>query len=354
MLKRLQSLLFEDEDDDEEEYDEVEEEEEEVPQPVKPRRRRRAQPVEEEEEYEELPDSNTVSNPAPRPASNTAPIPQYSKPAEQPQKPVMTRVEVTQTIPVQSAAKPKPQKVQEPQPAPRQTVNSYGTNESVFKKPASVPRANPRPIFDNQQPAFTPKQNVSSFGISADNGRSSQETVSAPRSSYQTQRMEAAPRNVQSKPAPQQRQQASVYEFRPVISPMFGVDEKDMNSVQYNPKKEVQNSYSRNSESTKVISPMYGTPERPAASKPAAAPAESQPAAADPSFYGADRQDMSGGVPEFSLDDILSARDEEFSRQSVFNSSDPARTPDIDETVVIDSNHFSIYDQQSLDFDRNK
>ena len=50
-------------------------------------------------------------------------------------------------------------------------------------------------------------------------------------------------------------------------------------------------------------------------------------------------------IPEFSLDDILSARDEEFSRVNVAPAE--VRTPDVDETVVIDSAHLGKYDRMS-------
>ena len=85
-------------------------------------------------------------------------------------------------------------------------------------------------------------------------------------------------------------------------------------------------------------------------------PANDTSSSVNNSFYSRKEQpqEEDRGFPEFSLDDILSARDEEFSRQTLYSNPDPIRTPDIDETVVIDTNRFSPFDQQSLDFDRKK
>ena len=221
----------------------------------------------------------------------------------------------------------------------------FSSNDSVFKKPAQVPHATPRPVFEPKESAPTPDPvTVSSFGISADTQRP---TNIRPASEARKQRPQAERPSSARRPA-----SASVYEFRPVISPMFGVDEKDMQSVQYAPKKDpVTPSVQPVHESSKVISPIYGTSEQsstPAASRPVSGAGKENP------FYAGSQPEEEKGFPEFSLDDILSARDEEFSRQNYYNNPNPIRTPDIDETVVIDSNRFNPFDQQTLDFDRKK
>ena len=88
--------------------------------------------------------------------------------------------------------------------------------------------------------------------------------------------------------------------------------------------------------------------------KPAAGRPNDYAEKENPFFAKNQQAEEEKGFPEFSLDDILSARDEEFSRQNYFSNPDPIRSPDIDETVVIDTNRFSPFDQQSLDFDRKK
>ena len=324
MLKKLQSLLFEDEEDEElvEEIEDDEEEEEEVVE-IKPAPRRGKR-------------RNARPAPEPEPEPEPIPAPVYSAPAEpaKPAKPVMNRVEVTKTIPVQ--------KVNEPSARPSSVFSS---NDSVFKKPAQVPHASPRPVFEPTESAQTPDPvSVSTFGISADTQRPSN---IRPASEARKQRPQAERPSTSKRTAP-----ASVYEFRPVISPMFGVDEKDMQSVQYAPKKDpVTPSVQQVHESSKVISPIYGAEEQSSASsasRPVSGAGKENP------FYAGSQQEEEKGFPEFSLDDILSARDEEFSRQNYYNNPNPIRTPDIDETVVIDSNRFNPFDQQTLDFDRKK
>jgi len=324
MLKKLQSLLFEDEEDDEleEEIEEEEEEEEVVQVKPAPRRRRRAE----------------KPAPEPEPAPAPAPQPVYTAPQpapKQPAKPVMNRVEVTKTIPVQKVS----------DSAPKQQTSVFNSpKESVFKRPTAAPR----PVFDIPEPAPA-LVSVSSFGISADqrggNNRNSQESRG-----YQNNRSQQQERQSASQ---RRNTQSSVYEFRPVISPMFGVDEKDMESVQYAPR-QIETPAPRQHESSKVLSPIYGAAEKetiPQADNNGADTSAFYPGNANASQSVKQPEDNS--FPEFSLDDILSARDEEFSRQTYFNNADPIRTPDIDETVVIDSNRFTPFDQQPLDFNRN-
>ena len=101
---------------------------------------------------------------------------------------------------------------------------------------------------------------------------------------------------------------------------------------------------------SQVLSPIYGADQEttPAANEKVEIPSF------DGSAYQPQPQPDENTFPEFSLDDILSARDEEFNRQNVFDTNQEYRTPDIDETAVIDSNQYSPYDQQTLDFNRNR
>lgn len=318
MLKKLQNLLFEDDEIDEEEEEEVEEEVEEV-KPARKKRGRHRKEEEEEQVYEE---------PIPQPAYQAKPEP---APAPAPvQKPVLKRVEVTQAISV-----PKPEPVQEA-PAAAPSFN----NNAAFQRPsAPVQHASPRPISANrpaeQAPAFNvpAPQQASSFGISAD---------------------DSAARNTDRRSQTNRRQEvkrpaSSVYEFRPVISPMFGVDEKDINMMSYVAKNEPEMEQDARATS-QVLSPIYGVDQE----TTPAAPEKVEIPSFDGAAYQPKPQPEENTFPEFSLDDILSARDEEFNRQTVFDTNQEYRTPDIDETAVIDSNQYSPYDQQALDFNRNR
>lgn len=316
MLKKLQNLLFEDDEIDEEEEEEVEEEVEEV-KPAKKKRGRHRKEEEEEEVYEEpipQPSYQAKVEPAPAPA----PV----------QKPVLKRVEVTQAISV-----PKPEPVQE---AP-----AFNNNAAFQRPSAPVQHASPRPISTSRPvepaPAFnipTPQQ--SSFGISADDS-----AVKPADHRAQTNRHQEI-----------KRPTSTVYEFRPVISPMFGVDEKDINMMSYSAKNEPQPELNQARATSQVLSPIYGADQE---TTPAANEKEKvEIPSFDGSAYQPQPQPDENTFPEFSLDDILSARDEEFNRQNVFDTNQEYRTPDIDETAVIDSNQYSPYDQQTLDFNRKR
>ena len=211
-------------------------------------------------------------------------------------------------------------------------------NNAAFQRPAApVQHASPRPIYDNrpaeQAPAFrTPAPQASSFGISADD--------SAAR---------AAEQRPQTKRSEIKRPASQVYEFRPVISPMFGVDEKDINMMSYVAKNEPQPEPDQARGTSQVLSPIYGADQ-----ETAPVNEREEIPSFDGSAYQPQPQPEENTFPEFSLDDILSARDEEFNRQNVFDTNSDYRTPDIDETAVIDSNQYSPFDQQALDFNRNR
>ena len=335
MLKKLQNLLFEDEeleDEELEEDDEEAEEEEVVVKKEKPARRRRGRRHEEEETEEEVVEEPPVQKPVYQAKPEPAPA----------AKPVLKRVEVTQAISVPKAEQPAPQE------APAVRKPNAGYNNAAFQKPAApVQHATPRPIYENRPakeaaPVFkTPEpQPASSFGISAD------DTAGA---AVRTQ-----PRRPEPQPTQTVKRPGAVYEFRPVISPMFGVDEKDINAMAYIAKPEPVDEPDPTHHATQLLSPIYGVNE--------GTPEENNPVINEvppiPSFDGSAYQPQpqpdENTFPEFSLDDILSARDEEFTRQNVFNNNQEYRTPDIDETAVIDSNQYSPYDQQTLDFDRKR
>ena len=103
------------------------------------------------------------------------------------------------------------------------------------------------------------------------------------------------------------------YRFNPVISPIFGIDEKDMDAVKTTTSKLTEKEKAKFEKNvTPILSPMYGIAvEKPA--KPVvkveepvvtAAVKKSEPVTI-PSPTVEDE------IPEFSLDDILSTRDQE-------------------------------------------
>jgi hypothetical protein len=117
---------------------------------------------------------------------------------------------------------------------------------------------------------------------------------------------------------------------------MFGVDEKDVESMTVTAK------IGRVSPSTeinvsRIISPIYGTNLD--AGAIAMQSTSEKSGRMDSAVYTSAARQKEDRIPEFSLDDILSARDDEFSRSAVRDFG----APDVDETVVIDSEHLSSY-----------
>ena len=284
MLKKLQNLLFEE---DEEEITDEEEEEEVEVRPVrrKPAETAAAKP--------------SASAPAVKPS-----------PAPEPAKPVMSRVEMTQPLQVNR---------EEKKPA---SAGTFNPSSSVFKTPASVPHASPRPIQEPMQTVQeTPKSSFS--GLTLESNKAESESVKKP-----------------AKPAKSVKpvRTAPVYEFKPVISPMFGVDEKDMEAMTVTAKATRMNA-SADENVSKVISPIYGSNLEPTPTAPSTAEKTGR---MENMAYSPAARRQEDKIPEFSLDDILSARDEEFSRTAV--PAAEVRTPDVDETVVIDSEHLGKYD----------
>lgn len=163
----------------------------------------------------------------------------------------------------------------------------------------------------------------------------------------------AKPQPVQepAKPAPApvqkpSRQKKQGYDFQPVISPIFGVDETaDTSAVQTagNPR----NSRKNDGNVSEVISPIYGVAKEeetaPVQTKQAVRPAP----AAESVFAAPETKPepvQEDDVPEFSLDDILRVRDEEYARdnrmvmQSLFPDLDGSDEDVPDETTIMSRN----------------
>ena len=103
------------------------------------------------------------------------------------------------------------------------------------------------------------------------------------------------------------------YRFNPVISPIFGIDEKDMDAVKTTTSKLTEKEKAKFEKNvTPILSPMYGIAvEKPV--KPAIKVEESVAVAAvkknEPVTIPSPT--VEDEIPEFSLDDILSTRDQE-------------------------------------------
>ena len=129
----------------------------------------------------------------------------------------------------------------------------------------------------------------------------------------------------------------NTYEFSPVISPIFGISEKDMDTVtptSPNKKKAV----SDNKMGT-VISPMYGlyreTPEEPTHVKTTTTETFVEEIEAEEE------------VPNFSLDDILARRTVEdtsnMEKTKFFKSS--ISEEELDKTIVLTNHNMSLFDE---------
>ncbi len=263
----------------------------------------------EEEEYEEEaqpaePVQVQTPAPAPEPVKPAEPVtaPAPVQPVqEEPKAPAMQRIDVTQSIPVQEPVRPA---------APR--------NESVFREPETA-----RPSV--------------SLGITADDNR-------APERKPAPKPAKPAPKPVRKEEKPAR----PAYQFQPVISPIFGVDEKDMNALKTTTSKITEAEKAKTDKNvTPIISPMYGMN------------AEDVPSSIQKTVEKSNAQEQlritpdkiaaEEEIPEFSLDDILAVHDEEYADEEQQEAAEDTASlfPDLnlwddepedlqDQTVVID------------------
>lgn len=301
MLKKLQNLLFEDEDVVEEQEIDGEDEEEETVKPVKKNKKHKAAPA--------------VAEEAPKAAA----------------KPEMHRIDVTQAVPVQNGAKPEAARVQ--------------NSGSVFRdaaQPAARVQEEVRPEPRKAEPE------AKSIGLSVDDVVGTKKPAAG---AYENQRPKTAAKKTAGKTA---------YEFTPVISPIFGVDEKDMDAVQNTAKKITKVNSEHKSEVPDIISPMYGVSQDAVPSMVQKTVERSNEM--EKMSFNSTKAAAEQNVPEFSLDDILKVRDEQFAEEVKQNTAegslgsiddalrqaeeDDSAKPeeDIDQTVVINSRNLSLFD----------
>lgn len=237
---------------------------------------------EEPEEVEQPVKVRPVVHSAPEQVKQAPAVqPQASEPVRQTEQPHMNRIDVTGFVPVQNEKKEEPV---------RQPV----------------------------------KEEKKTLGITADGYR-------APEKPKAVKTVKAAKPKTQ-KPA-KKAPQKTAYEFQPVISPIFGVDEKDLTALKTTTRKvaEINSHAEDDGNITPVISPIYGSTQKQSSyeekeeAKPASVQEPDVKAKAAAPAKAADDE-----IPEFSLDDILKVRDEEYDSSSDDLSNTAPLFPDLD------------------------
>ena len=290
MLKKLQNLLFEEDEDD---FDEDEEEE--------------IVPIHKPVQHKEP--ARPVSTPAPQPK----PVVEVKEAAPEKPKPAMQRIDVTQPVEIR-----KPKLAETPKPKPVQEV--------------STPKPSPS-LFVDETPAPAPVK-PKKLGITVDDAPVQAKKPEPKSARPVQQRPSITPKPAKKEPA----KNDSGYVFKPFISPIFGVDEKDLHALKNTTNKisEVEKQKSTGVR-PQIISPIYGagSDSRSEVKEQAVVPAVQKPAS---DRVRAATQDT---IPEFSLDDILKARDEEVRKPAPKKAPAGPAFPDLDfdddeeETILI-------------------
>lgn len=251
---------------------------------------------------------------------------EYVAPVAKKKKPVETHIE-EMDAPKEAVSM---KRIDVTQPIPTVKQNTYQTSqEPVFKKPVNnVQHASPRPISVAPVVEERPK-----IGLSIDEVLPSESSA------------KPVPVQPVTKPVKQSKKASvGVYEFQPVISPIFGVDDKDLEAVAS--VRTAHTTVKVESNVSKIISPIYGLNR------------EAEPIRIQKTVEKSNEvEKLSSGslntkvaeerVPEFSLDDILKMRDEEYREEPTERTNSDFLFPPldldneedenlIDETVVLD------------------
>lgn len=168
---------------------------------------------------------------------------------------------------------------------------------------------------------------------------------------YEIDERRAQKKKPSTKPSKKkEREPKSTYQFQPVISPIFGVDEKDLNALKNTTNRISESEKSRSEGNvTPIISPMYGRSELDV-------PSSIQNTVEKSNYQEqfrvtAEKKAAEEEVPAFSLDDILSGRDDEVPTLDDFIVPTPEDNdslfPDLWSTELEDAeDSTSIIDQQ--------
>lgn len=264
MLKKLQNLLFEEDEDD------IEDEEEEEVTPV-----RTSRPAHHREERETV-----------KPVRQE----RIAEPEAEAPKKTMQRIDVTQPI---AKVQPKP-------------VVEDVTPASLFQEePVVAPKPAKLGITVDDMPAEKPVP------------KPVEKKPVAVKPAVKKEPVKKEP--VKSEPG---------YMFKPVISPIFGVDEKDLHALKTTTNK-ISEAEKQKSSGVRpqIISPIYGADQE---NSPSSIRETVEQSDALESVIGnAKNMAAEDTIPEFSLDDILKVRDDEV-KDNKKASGETVQFPDLD------------------------
>ena len=253
------------------------------------------------EETESIDMSARDEKPAPEvPAVQPAPVQEQPAAPVQPAAPAPVREEPQpvniETIQVVPAAPAQPEQ-------PRTTMQRIDLTQSIdLSSTAQQPR---RP---------EPQTNESVFRVQGER-RKAQPRVQTITADSPAVQKKTQPAGKKAKDPQEKKASRPVYEFQPVISPIFGVDEKDLNALKTTTSKLNQAEKERarkNDNISPIISPIYGRDQ------------EDSPVTIQKSVeksnimeqmtVTAEKAQAEEEIPNFSLDDILSVGDEQYER----------------------------------------
>ena len=272
---------------------------------------------EDEDNFEESFDSEPVAKPVKQKASKKVEKPVIEDNYFEEEKPVSRVSKVEQVV------EPKDTYVPSSKPKVQQfdnvKLNNLKTTNTVVEQP---------------KPVSQPK---SSLGIEVDDIKTYEPVKKPTMSSTRTTRNSSS---VNTKKVAKVETN-STYERRPVISPIFGLNEKDVKSSMNSTLVPKTN---KDEEKDDVISPIYGNEIR----KPFTQEVEQNKLTdvekeENYSKLGnnkkVEKEDYNDDVPVFSLDDILASRDEQDKKIA---KSDVKETP----TRVVNSRNYSLFDDE--------
>lgn len=237
-------------------------------------------------------------------------------------KPVQDIIEEKPVEPVEEVVSAPQEKVMQriDMTQPIETVKEV---ESIPEEKKEVPQL--ESAFKEETPVVKPI----SFGITLDEKKPVVEEV-------EEKPVKAVPVRKPKVEAPVQP--TTTYQFKPVISPIFGVDEKDLTAVKNTARKYSNAEKLKNdSNVTPVLSPIYGSNE------------VDSPSTIQDTVEKSEMMEKTVGnvkhfkaeddIPEFSLDDILLVRDNEYNNEKGAVDSEVPELFD-DETKVFDKRQF--------------
>ena len=228
--------------------------------------------------------------------------------AEEEEQPIQVRPSQVQNEPVKLAAV-------QPQPAP-EPEQSHMNRIDVT---GFVPVQEPAPV--KTEPV---KEDKKPLGITVDDDFVK---VEKPKPAPAVRTVKQAKPKTQK---PAKKPEKPVYEFQPVISPIFGVDEKDLNALKTTTRKVEAISSAHDEDDsniTPVISPIYGSTERRYAAVSEEPVHEEVSVKEEKPVQAPAAEDE---IPEFSLDDILKVRDEEYNNPAEDLGNTAPLFPDLD------------------------